>query len=88
MEGPRLARIALPDRSRGQAGGTPARLPVAPEPLVRLLGRRIRVRFVFGGEAIGTLEELAKYEFVIRVDTGEAFVVFKGSVQTIEEIRS
>ena len=63
--------------------------PIAPpEPLVRLLGRRIRVRFVFGGEALGTLEELAKYEFVLRVDTGQTIVVFKGSVQTSEEIPS
>ena len=88
MEGPRHAHIALPNRCRGQAGGAPARSPVAPEPLVRLLGRRIRVRFVFGGEAVGRLEELAKYEFVLRVDTGEDFVVFKGSVQTVEEVRS
>ena len=62
------------------------RPPVAPEPLVRLLGRRIRVRFVFGGEAAGVLEELAKYEFLLRVDTGALFVVFKGSVQTVEEV--
>lgn len=88
MEGPRLAHITPPSRRRGHAEGAPVRPPVAPEPLVRLLGRRIRVRFVFGGEALGVLEELAKYEFVLRVDAGQAFVVFKGSVQTVEEVRS
>ena len=88
MEGPRLAHIAQPTRHRGHAEGAPVRPPVAPEPLVRLLGRRVRVRFVFGGEAVGTLEELAKYEFVLRIDNGERLVVFKGSVQTVEEVRS
>jgi hypothetical protein len=61
---------------------------VAPEPLVRLLHRRVRVRFLFGGEAVGQLMELAKYEFVLRVDNGERLIVFKGSVQTVEEVRS
>lgn len=88
MEGPRLAHIAPSNRRRGHAEGAPARPPVAPEPLVRLLHRRVRVRFLFGGEAVGQLMELAKYEFVLRVDNGERLIVFKGSVQTVEEVRS
>ena len=66
----------------------PASVPVPREPLVRLLHRRIRVRFLFGGEAVGQLMELAKYEFVLGVAPGQSIVIFKGAVQTVEEVPS
>lgn len=64
-----------------------AAAPRAASPLERLRSRRVLVRFLNGETATGQLIEVWKYELVLGTAPGQSTIVFKGAVQSVEEVR-
>lgn len=59
----------------------------AASPLERLRGKRVLVRFINGETATGQLIEHWKYEVVLGTAPGQSTIIFKGSIQSVEEVR-
>ena len=61
--------------------------PRVASPLERLRGKRVLVRFINGETATGQLIEVWKYELVLGIAPGQSTIIFKGAVQSVEEVR-